>query len=88
MMEGMKGKEKRDGESAREGLIGRGYGGWGGGLPSILSGCGSPLWTSSHRHPQLMNQTWFLEELRLYISVLARTKHTSINILAFFLSQC
>lgn len=28
------------------------------------------------------------EEVRLYVSVLARTKHTSINISVFFLSQC
>lgn len=55
MMEGMKRKEERDRECRGgldwEGLIRREYGGGGSGLPSILSGCGSPLWTSSYRHP-------------------------------------
>lgn len=51
MMEGMKRKEERDRECKGR-LDWKGV--WrsrGGGLPSNLSGCGSPLWTSSHRHP-------------------------------------
>lgn len=65
MMEGVKRKEERDRECLirvgySSGGAGGGGGGGGAGLPSILSGCGSPLWTSSHRHPQLMNQTWLL----------------------------
>lgn len=54
MMEGMKRKEEREPSSMHLGggdLIGVQYGGVGGGLPSTLSGCGSPLWTSSSRHP-------------------------------------
>lgn len=52
MIERTKGKEEKDGNSAWEGLIERDGGevGVGVGLPSNLSGCGSPLWTFSHRH--------------------------------------
>lgn len=56
-MEGLRRKEVKDGRK-QEHLIVREYasleggGGKGGvGLPTILSGCGSPLWTSLHRHP-------------------------------------
>lgn len=57
IIEGLRRKEVKDGRK-QECLIVREYagleggGGRGGvGLPSILSGCGSPLWTSPHRHP-------------------------------------
>lgn len=86
MIEGMKGKEEKDTECTR-GLDWKGL--WEGGWPPQHS---QWMWQPSvdllTQTPQLMNQTWFLEELRLYVSVLARTKQTSINILAFFLSQC
>lgn len=56
-MEELRRKEVKDGRK-QEHLIVREYasleggGGKGGvGLPTILSGCGSPLWTSLHRHP-------------------------------------
>lgn len=98
MMVGMKGKEDRE---CTGGLDWKGVGcwcwWWWGGVASATAAyppfsvdvsalCGPPHTDTPANESDLVSTSQ--EELRLYVSVLARTKHTSINILAFFLSQC